>query len=332
MPDMEIFDGHRALFRPLFTPAIALGNFDGVHLGHQRLLSETLDAARRLGGDSVVLTFEPHPAQVLAPHAAPPLLTTRARKLELVAAAGIRACIVEPFTPELARLAPDEFARSILVDIIGARHVVVGYDFTYGHNRAGNADTLQEFGRDHGFAVQVIEPVTVDGVIASSTAVRERVRSGDMAGARPLLGRNYDVDGTVVRGDGRGRSIGIPTANLELGGTLLPARGVYAVRVRIIDGDSDGDGDARGGGSQRSATLPGVANLGMRPTFTDREQLTVEVHLLDFSGDLYGRALRVEFVDRLRGEQRFPDVDALVQQIRADIDRARHILHGASSC
>lgn len=315
---MEIFDGHQALFRPLVTPAIALGNFDGVHLGHQRLFGETVAAARRLGGDAVVFTFEPHPTRVLAPHAAPPLLTPLARKLELIAAAGMSACVVEPFTPALAAMSPKEFVEVILVRTMGARHVVVGYDFSYGQRRAGTPETLRQAGPAHGFSVEVIEPVKVGDVVASSTRARALIAEGDMAAVRSLLGRDFDVGGTVVPGDGRGRTIGIPTANLALGEVMLPRPGVYAVRMRILEGDAEA---AHGG-----AALPGVANLGTRPTFSTGQALSFEVHLLDFSGDLYGKKVRVEIVSRLRGEKRFSGPAELVAQIHADIAEGRRRL------
>ena len=314
---MEIFDGHRALFRPLFSPAIALGNFDGVHQGHRRLLSETVAAAGRLGGDAVVLTFEPHPAEILAPERAPRLITTRERKLELIAEAGISACIVEPFTRELSQLSPDEFLRSILLDVIRVRHVVVGYDFRFGRGRAGDARTLQAFAEEHGFDAQIIEAVQVADEVASSSRIRKLIAAGDVAQVEPLLGRCYDVDGPVVRGEGRGRTIGIPTANIDTRNPLLPATGVYVVRLRVLDADPDS------GLPDRDTALPGVANLGHKPTFGDGRERTLEVHALDFDADLYGRRVRVEFVDRLRGEQSFSGVEALVQQIRTDIEQAR---------
>ncbi|HWN68038.1 MAG TPA: bifunctional riboflavin kinase/FAD synthetase, partial [Haliangium sp.] len=313
-PAMEIFEGHRALFRPLHAPAVAIGNFDGVHLGHRRLLDTAVHAARSLHGDAVVFTFEPHPAAVLAPHKAPPLLTSAARKLELLAQAGIDACVLEPFTRELADMSPEAFLQSILVDILGARHIVVGYDFTYGRDRAGTTESLRAFGAARGIGVDVIEPVAVGGVVVSSTRVRELVRAGDMAGARALLGRDFDVDGAVIRGDGRGARIGMPTANIAVESRLLPAGGVYAVRVQLLDR------------AEPAEPLPAVANLGTNPTFVDRTELSLEVHLLDFTGDLYDQRLRVQFVERLRGEQRFPGIEALLSQIRADIARAREIL------
>lgn len=318
---MEIFDGHRALFRPLFNPAIALGNFDGVHCGHQRLISQTVQASQRLSGDALVFTFDPHPAQLLAPDRAPPLITTRERKLELIAEMGISACIVEPFTRELSQLSAEAFIQTILVDIIRVRHVVVGYDFTFGKNRTGNTKTLQQFGASHGFEAEIVQPVAVAGEIASSSKIRTLIGQGDLSGARVLLGRDFDIDGVVVRGEGRGSTIGVPTANIEPHDTILPQTGVYAVRLRILDG-----GFAEHDLPDRSVALAGVANLGYKPTFGGGTARTLEVHILDFSADLYNRAVRVEFVERLRGEQRFDDVDALVRQIHRDIDQARTCL------
>jgi riboflavin kinase/FMN adenylyltransferase len=318
---MEIFDGHRALFRPLFNPAVAIGNFDGVHRGHQRLLAQTVAAAQRLGGDAVVLTFDPHPARVLAPDRAPPALSTRARKLELFAELGISACVVEPFTPELSRLEPEQFLRSILVDVLGARHVVVGYDFVFGHDRSGNTDTLQRFAQSHGFEVEIIAPVAVEQVVASSSRVRSLLGEGLVREAAALLGRDYDVDGTVVHGDGRGASIGVPTANIDGIQCMLPAHGVYAVRLQVLDGAP----------TDQIRALPGVANLGRKPTFGADHGLSLEVHVLDFSGDLYGRTVRVGFVERLRGEHRFAGVDALVAQIHADIEQARALFSPESA-
>jgi riboflavin kinase/FMN adenylyltransferase len=312
---MEIFDGHRALFRPLVAPAVALGNFDGVHRGHQRLLADTVAAARAAGGDAVALTFHPHPAQVLAPRLAPRLITSRERKLELIAEAGIDVCIVEPFDRELAALAPDDFLARVVVGAVGARHVVVGYDFSYGAKRAGTPETLARFGADHGFTTEVVAAVRVDGILASSTKTRNFIAAGNLEGARLLLGRDFDIDGTVQRGAGRGRTIGIPTANIAVpidGGAAWPPGGVYAVRVRDLDASG--------------AVVDGVANLGTKPTFEDDGELLLEIHLLDFAGDLFGHRLRVGFVERLRGERRFSGVDALVAQIRRDIERARALL------
>jgi riboflavin kinase/FMN adenylyltransferase len=315
---MEIFDGHRALFRPLAAPAIALGNFDGVHVGHQRLIERAVARAAEVDGDAVVYTFDPHPARVLAPKYAPPLITSRERKLELFAELGISVCVLEPFTPELAAMSPQTFLQQIVVDTLQARHVVVGYDFTFGKKRAGTTATLTEFGAAHGFETEIIEPVTVEGIIASSTKVREMVLEGNMEGAALLLGRPFDVDGQVVRGDGRGRTIGFPTANVDMSTELVPATGVYAVRLLLLD-------DAAG------TAIPGVANLGTKPTFKDDDAVALEVHLFDFDEDIYGRPVRVSMIERLRGEKRFSGVEELVAQIRADADDAREVLGAPTS-
>jgi len=317
---MEVFDGHRSLLRPLSAPAIAIGNFDGVHAGHRALLGKAIECARRLGGDAVALTFDPHPARVLAPDLAPTLITPRERKLELIAEAGIDVAVVEPFTRELAGLAPDAFLRQILVETLQAREVVVGYDFSYGKKRAGTVKALKDYGEEHGFITHVIEPITVNGLVASSTKVRNFATTGKLDGVRMLLGRDHDVDGTVVEGAKRGRSLGFRTANLRISSEqLLPAPGVYAVRTRILD-DSDG-----------ARVYSGVANLGTNPTFVAEGQLALEVHFFDFDRDIYGRRLRVSFVERIRGERRFDGVDELVRQIAADADRAREILNDTTA-
>lgn len=315
---MEIFDGHRALFRPLATPAVAVGNFDGVHLGHQRLINEAIAAARDLGGDAVVFTFDPHPARLFAPDRAPPLICTPERKLELLAACGVDVCIVEPFTRELAAKGPEEFLEEVFRAVLGARCVVVGYDFTFGRQRAGNVDTLRAFGAAHGIEIRVIEPVHGPGpagaAVASSTEVRARVAAGDMPGAAALLGRDFDLDGEVVRGAGRGRELGIPTANIDFGASeLIPPLGIYATWVQVLDSE------------RPEHRYLAATSLGTNPTFGAGGARTLEAYLLDFDGDLYGRRLRVGFIERLRGEIAFEDVDALLAQIREDVGRTRAI-------
>lgn len=309
---MEIFEGHQALFRPLARPAVALGNFDGVHVGHQKLLSRAAECAGPVDGDVVVYTFDPHPAQVLAPDLAPPLITSQARKLELLAAAGASVCILEPFTLELAALPPDKF-HEILANVLMARTVIVGYDFTYGHVRSGTISTLRSFCEGAGIDFQVIDAVDANGLVASSTKIREFIEEGNMPGASVLLGRHFDVDGTVVRGAGRGRTIGIPTANVATEAELMPPTGVYAVWLRRLDRP---DEPARAG----------AANLGVNPTFQDEGRLSLEVHVLDFEGDLYDSPVRVEFARRLRGEKRFSGPDELVAQIHQDIAQIRELL------
>lgn len=315
---MEVLDGHQALRGPLATPAVCLGNFDGVHLGHQRLFARTRQVADELGGDAVVYTFDPHPARVLAPQLAPPLITARERKLELMAAAGVDVCILEPFTPALAALSPSAFVDDILVRALGCAAVIVGYDFSYGQHRAGTTATLTEHATRAAFATHIVPAVHVDGIVVSSTKVRDFALLGKLDGVRMLLGRDHDVDGTVVRGAGRGRQIGVPTANVALAaGLLLPRPGVYAVRATLVD---------------EGATFDGVANLGTNPTFVAAGALSLEVHLLDFDRDVYDARMRVAFVARIRGERRFATVGELTDQIRRDIVGARDILHGDPAC
>ncbi len=286
---------------------VAIGNFDGVHVGHQQLLALAIRRARARGGEAAVLTFDPHPAKVLAARLAPPLICTPARKAELVAEAGMDALIIEPFTRELAALSHGEFVEQVLVRAIGAREIIVGYDFTYGHGREGNTETLRA---TPGVQVHVVPPFTVDGLVASSTKIREFIHEGNVEGAAVLLGREFDVEGEVRRGAGRGRSISIPTANVATDNELLPRPGVYAGHVTVLP-EPGGSG------------LPAVINLGRNPTFVQGGGLSLEAHILDFDADLYGRRVRVGFSAWLRGEERFSSADALVAQIRGDIVEAR---------
>lgn len=312
---MEIVHGYRELRRRLSNPAVVLGNFDGVHRGHHALLDAATRAARERGGESVVYTFEPHPARVLSPELAPALLTTHERKLELLEARGLDVCVLEPFTRELADMPAEAFLDDVLLAGLSPGHIVVGYDFGFGKDRRGNVDTLREFGERRGVGVEVIEPVAVDGLVASSTKIREFVRAGNMRGAQLLLGRDFEVEGAVVRGAARGKEIGFPTANLAVETELVPATGVYAVTVRAL-----------GGGGAPGEELGGAANVGTNPTFETEGALSVEVHILDFDGDLYGRRLRLGFVERLRPEHRYGSADDLVAQMRRDVADARSIL------
>jgi riboflavin kinase/FMN adenylyltransferase len=286
--------------------SVAVGNFDGVHRGHQALVAAAVARSREGGGPAVVLTFDPHPARVLRPQAAPAALTTLAQKEELVAALGIDRLVVVPFDARLAALSPEAFAREVLQQALGARHVVVGESFRFGKGREGDPRRLEALGAGLGFAVEVVPPVLEGGRPISSSRVREALARGDVAEARRLLGRDYFVDGEVVRGDGRGRSIGVPTANLAPERQILPANGVYAARCRPGE----------------LGWHTAAVNVGERPTFGGG-RVRLEAHLLDFDGDLYGSRLRVAFHERLRGEQRFEGKDALVAQIRKDIDAAR---------
>jgi riboflavin kinase / FMN adenylyltransferase len=291
--------------------ALTLGNFDGVHRGHQALVAETVSWARTIpGAAAVVLTFDPHPARILNPSQRKSALMTLDQKAEVIASLGIDRLAVLPFTEAIARMSAEEFARAVLRDSLGAARVVVGQDFRFGQGRAGDVAALTDLGGSLGFQVRGIPPVLEDGAPISSSRIRDTLASGDVAKARGLLGRPYYVDGTVVRGEGRGKSLGIATANLAVRNETLPQLGVYACRVRL------------GGGQD---AWPAVANLGQRPTFGGGEAV-LEAHLLDFEGDLYGREARLEFVERLRAERGFPGRVALLEQIRSDIEGARHVL------
>lgn len=307
---LEIFEGYRALFRTLACPAITIGNFDGVHLGHQALLASARTAADRLGGDAVAMTFEPHPASYLAPERVPPRLSSLARKQELLAAAGIDVTLVEPFDQEFSKLSADDFTHTVLHKILQAKHVTVGHDFGYGRERQGNVESLQAAGRELGFEVQVMSPVLRGDVRVSSSVIRQDLVQGNLQQANDLLGRYYDVDGPVVRGAGRGREFGIPTANVDCSSVLLPRPGIYATQVQILG---------------EPAIYLAATSLGTNPTFQDGGALTLEANLLDFDRDLYGRVLRVSFVERLRDEERYESIDALMEQIRKDIQQTRDI-------
>jgi riboflavin kinase/FMN adenylyltransferase len=291
------------------TPAVTVGNFDGTHRGHQALIAGALTWARAQGGTVVVLTFDPHPARILTPLRAPAALTTLDQKEEILAGLGVDRLAVLPFTAATAQLSPDAFARQVLAGALGARLVVVGESFRFGHRRAGDAATLRLLGETLGFSVRTVPPVLHAGSPVSSSRARQAVLRGDMSEATALLGRAFFVDGTVVRGDGRGRSLGIPTANVSSENEILPGRGVYAGRSRVSTG----------------AWIPAVVNVGERPTFGG-DGPVIEAHLIDFAADLYGTRMRLEFRARLRAERRFPGPDALVAQIRADIARARALL------
>jgi riboflavin kinase/FMN adenylyltransferase len=303
---MKVFHSVAEAGRALAGQAVALGNFDGVHVGHQALFAE----ARR-HGDAAAFTFHPHPGKVLQPDLAPKLITLLPRKLELFAARGLAAAVVQPFSREYARTSPADF-EAALFDALGVSHVVVGSDFTYGAARGGTVDTLREAASRRRAHVHVVSPVTVDGVVASSSRVREYILEGRVSAARRLLGRPFDLDGTVVAGAGRGRGIGFPTANVDTQNELRPAPGVYAIRA-LLPGEPGGRWHG------------GAANIGVKPTFGGTE-VTIEAHLLDYAGDLYGKELRVQFLERLRPEQRFGSVAELVGQIKRDVEAARTVI------
>ena len=298
--------------------AVAVGNFDGVHLGHQRLLALARERAAGRGAPSAVLTFEPHPVRVLRPALAPPLVTSLPRKLELLAGEGMDAAVVHPFDLAYAQTPAREFVVRDLVGRLGCSEVVVGYDFTAGHERA-RVDALRPLLAAAGVLLHVFDPVTADGLVVSSTKIREFLLEGNVEAASLLLTRPYDLDGTVRRGAGRGRGFGFATANVSTG-ALLPANGVYVVRAAV--GGRPGPYGPIGG-----AVHGGVCNVGVKPTVETDAPVVPEAHLFDFDGrDLYGEPIRVAFVARLRDEHRFRSVDALRAQIADDVARARQLL------
>ncbi|MBI2161320.1 MAG: bifunctional riboflavin kinase/FAD synthetase [Candidatus Rokubacteria bacterium] len=285
--------------------AVALGVFDGIHLGHRAILGTAVAQARRHGLAALACTFEPHPINVLQPGRAPLPLTTLPERLELIAETGIDTTVVITFTPAVAAVEPEAFVRDVLVGTLRARHVVVGFNHRFGRGARGDARLLKALGAELAFHTHVVPPTTVDGVPVSSSEIRAALQAGDLPRAAKLLGRPYAVQGEVVRGVGRGRTLGFPTANVNTGRPLPLPAGVYACHAFL-----------------GSARYRAVTNVGVRPTFGEGE-LSVEAHLLDFSGDLYGSRINLQFLWRLRDEMRFPDAEALRTQIAQDVAAVR---------
>ena len=289
--------------------AVTIGVYDGVHRGHQIVLADLAARAGVLGVDQrAVLTFDRHPLALVSPDRMPPLLTTIEQRLEILESLEVDFVGVLPFE-QIRTMHPAEFIHQVLLGSLGTRLIVVGTNFRFGRDRAGDVASLHEEGTRHGFEIDAVELLRGDGAAVSSSAIRSQLSIGDVAWVEEALGRPFELRGVVVAGDGRGHMIGYPTANLSFSGEMaVPARGVYAVRVK-----------------QGDASFPGVVNVGVRPTFGG-ETLTVEVHLLGFEGDLYGQTLAVSFKHRLRDEQRFAGVDELVAQINQDVAQARRLL------
>jgi riboflavin kinase / FMN adenylyltransferase len=288
---------------------IAPGNHDGVHLGHRALLHTARRLADRHGSGIRALTFEPHPSALIDPDKAPEKLTLQPRRAELLRSAGADSVLVLAFTPEFAAQPPEAFVDSLVAQ--GARAIVVGPDFRFGHQRQGDVSLLRELGQRRGFEVAIQEPVLLEGQRVSSSAIRKALREGEVALANRMLGRVHEAQGQVIRGDQRGRSIGFPTANLQPEPVMPPSDGVYAVIARELD-RADGE------------LLTGIANLGTRPTFAAGR--SVEIHLFDFERDIYDTRLRVGFIERVRGERRFAGIDELRAQIARDCEQARQLL------
>jgi riboflavin kinase / FMN adenylyltransferase len=307
-------------YPPDLRPCVAaLGAFDGIHLAHARLISTAVERARALRLPSVVCTFDPDPAGVLWPERAPLPIATLEENLGRMESLGADAALVIPFTLEFSRMEAETFVAEVLQDVLGAREIIVGFNHTFGHDARGTAALLTELGPKHGFAVRVLPPLRFHGQTVSSSAIRELLRDGDVVHAAELLGHPYAITGVVLRGAGRGRTLGFPTANLQPDRPLVLAPGVYVARASW---DKAGKGAGNGGAADA------VVNVGYRPTFGEN-QYWVEAYLLDFSGDLYDRTLRVEFLERIRPEMKFSGVDALKQQVMSDIATARVRRSGA---
>jgi len=292
---------------------VTVGMFDGVHRGHWEVLQEIRRRAAATDRRSVLVTFDPHPLRIVRPQHAPPLLTTPVEKKEILAESGLDYAVFLTFTESLSRYRPRRFVEEILVERLGVQELVIGYDHGFGRDRSGDAGTLQGIGEELGFDVDVVSPVGSDGDPVSSSRIRRAVSGGRMEEARACLGRPYSVRGVVVRGDGRGRQLGFPTANLKVSNAekLIPPPGVYAVRSVL-----------------RSGMHHGALHMGPRPTFQGSPP-TIELHLLDFDADLYGEEVRVDFVERLRDVRPFAKVSDLVAQMREDVKAVRRVLPSA---
>lgn len=310
---MEIYKNLNKITRPFPDSYVTIGNFDGVHLGHHMLFSEVVSRAYRNKGTSVVITFEPHPLRVIRPDIGIKLISTYEQKVELISLAGIDVLVVIPFTKDFAATSAADFVDEVLIRTIGVKELVVGYDYAFGKSRQGNIEFLKEQGKIKGFPVTVVEPFYVDDMLVSSSKIRELVKEGRMMDVKKLLGRNYQIRGTVQEGKKRGGPVvGFKTANLHLSEEdLCPKHGVYVTQV-VYEGKCYG----------------GVLNIGYNPTFGE-DRLAAETHIFDFNQDIYGKKIKINLLKYLRGEKKFSGPAALAEQIRRDILQAREILAAA---
>jgi riboflavin kinase/FMN adenylyltransferase len=316
-----VIDRDRSAARPLAGgdsgTVVTVGTFDGVHRGHWQLLERVRETAQAVGLPSVLVTFDPHPLAIVRPDHAPPLLTTPAEKIEVLAESGINYMVLLRFDKELASWPPERFVREILIGRFAMRHLVIGHDHGFGRGRSGDVDTLRRLGAEEGFSLDVVDAVESGDRAVSSSGIRAHLERGDVAAAGLALGRPYAIRATVVRGDGRGRSLGFPTANLRVAhpAKLIPAEGIYAARALL-----------------RDRAVDGVVHIGARPTFPGTEA-TVELYLFDFDEDLYGAELALTLCERIREVRRFADVESLIRAIEEDVRTARAIhASGAGVC
>jgi riboflavin kinase/FMN adenylyltransferase len=303
---MSIICNLNNLPQNITNSVVTIGNFDGVHRAHQKIFKKIIERARDLHGTSVAITFEPHPIKVMFPTKAKPLITLLEQKKELIINQGIDLLLIIGFTEEFAAISAGDFVKDILVDKLGVKEIVVGYDYAFGHNRQGNVEVLREMGSLFNFNVQQVDPVYVENVLVSSTSIRNLVMEGNFVGAKKLLGRNYQIRGKVIRGMNRGGSLlGYPTANLRLTDELIPKEGVYIVLIDI-------------GGK----TYQGLTNIGYNPTFKDKT-LSVETYIFNLSAYIVNQKIKVNFLSRLRDEITFASSKELSQQIDQDVNQAR---------
>ncbi len=299
---------HRESDFCLNASVVTIGNFDGVHVGHQKIINRAKFAADRLQLPLVVVSFDPHPGKVLYPEKAPKLIKTRKQKRDLLRKMGVDYFYVVNFTPSFARKSPEEFVDEVLIDSLGTKEVYVGFNFAFGSNRSGDVEFLKHQGKIKGFNVFPIEPVTIEGEIVSSSAIRLLLEEGQVRKANRFLGRYYYLEGIVIHGRQIGRKIGFPTANIITENELVPRLGVYATYTRL-NGDD----------------LPGITNIGYKPTFGS-EKIIVETHIFNFEREIYGELIEVKFVDFIRPERKFGNVDELVKEIKANCEQCKKIL------
>ncbi len=308
---MEIIQGIENLNRSFRNPVVTLGNFDGVHLGHQRIIERVKKQASKIYGEGVVITFEPHPLKVLAPEKFLPLLTPFKKKMMLIQKSGIETVLCIKFSLAFSEISPSEFIKSFLVEKVKAKEVIVGYNYRFGKGQSGNIQTLKDAGKVFDFKVGVVEPLKVEQTIVSSSKIRDLIQRGDVEEASKLLGRDYPIIGRVVQGAKRGHTLGFPTANLETSDELYPKAGVYAVAVEW-----------------HQQRFKGLANVGFNPTFLPDQNgkgksASLEVYILNFNRDIYGQDIQVDFKTRIRDEIRFKSSSLLIEQIRKDIQWAQ---------